>query len=251
MACDAWADRVALFVDGELPESDERDFEQHVRECGACASIVLRATQYKKMVQVAARQFTPRPEFRATIYRNITAARLKGVSGWHTWRYVSGAALALILIAAGFLFVFSRRSAQQQVLTELADLHVATLASANPVDVVSTDRHTVKPWFEGRIPFTFNLPEFAGTGYSLIGGKVTYLRQSPGAELSLQLRQHRLSWFIFQERALGGARNDCTLLSGSALNVCSWNQNGLEYFLIGDVNRDELSRLRDLIASAH
>ena len=54
------------------------------------------------------------------------------------------------------------RLAAEHTLSEVADLHVATLASASPVDVVSTDRHTVKPWFQGRIPFTFNLPELAG-----------------------------------------------------------------------------------------
>lgn len=67
------------------------------------------------------------------------------------------------------------------MLSEVADLHIATLASANPIDVVSTDRHTVKPWFAGKIPFTFNLPELQNSPFTLLGAKVSYLNQSPGA----------------------------------------------------------------------
>jgi anti-sigma factor RsiW len=81
---------------------------------------------------------------------------------------------------------------------------VATIASANPVDVVSTDRHTVKPWFAGKIPFTFNLPDLQGSAFTLVGGRVSYLRQSPGAELIFKIRQHQVSVFIFQEKDLGG-----------------------------------------------
>ena len=64
-------------------------------------------------------------------------------------------------------------------MSELVDLHVATLASSNPIDVVSSDRHTVKPWFEGKIPFTFNLPELQNSPFTLVGGRVSYLNQSP------------------------------------------------------------------------
>ena len=85
---------------------------------------------------------------------------------------------------------------------------MATLASANPVDVISTDRHTVKPWFEGKIPFTFNLPELEGSPFALVGGRVSYLNQSPGAELIFRVRQHQISVFIFQERGFTEVRDD-------------------------------------------
>ena len=68
-------------------------------------------------------------------------------------------------------------------MSELADLHVATLASSNPVDVVSTDRHTVKPWFAGKIPFTFNLPELQDSPFVLVGGRVSYLTNRRGRSL--------------------------------------------------------------------
>ena len=75
----------------------------------------------------------------------------------------------------------------------MADLHVSDLASANPYDVVSSDRHTVKPWFQGKIPFAFNLPEFAGTEFTLLGGRLVYLHQQPAAQLVVGVGKHRIS----------------------------------------------------------
>jgi len=71
------------------------------------------------------------------------------------------AAMAGVVLVLGALTstYVGTRSGQDQVFSEIADLHVAALASSSPVDVISTDRHTVKPWFQGKIPFAFNLPD--------------------------------------------------------------------------------------------
>jgi anti-sigma factor RsiW len=139
---------------------------------------------------------------------------------------------------------------EQRLMSELADLHVATLASSNPVDVVSTDRHTVKPWFAGKIPFTFNLPELQDSPFSLAGGKVSYLNQSPGAELIFRVRQHQISVFIFQEQALGNVRPDDTLQTALSFNVRNWSHNGLRYFVIGDASPQDLDKLSALMKAA-
>jgi len=138
----------------------------------------------------------------------------------------------------------------QQLLSELVDQHVATLASANPVDVVSTDRHTVKPWFEGKIPFTFNLPELQGLPFVLVGGKVSYLSQSPGAELIFRVRQHQISVFIFQENGLREARDYEAFRSALSFEVRTWQHNGLRYFVIGDASGQDLDKLTELIKAA-
>jgi anti-sigma factor RsiW len=132
----------------------------------------------------------------------------------------------------------------------VADLHVATLASSNPVDVVSTDQHTVKPWFAGKIPFTFNLPELQDSPFTLVGGKVSYLKQSPGAELIFRVRQHQISVFIFQEQALGNTRSDDAVQTAVSFNVRSWSHNGLRYFVISDVSPQDLDKLSGLIKAA-
>lgn len=246
MACEARAQQLVLYVDGELPTTVESEVEQHLQSCAGCSAAVRNAMHEKATIRLAARQLSPRPEFRSQIYRQIAAPASR--SKW----FAAPVLAAAFLIVAAFLLLITRRQPDQpQLFSELADLHVSTLASTNPVDVLSTDRHTVKPWFEGKLPFSFNLPEFAGTPFSLVGGKVTYLHQSPGAELLFQLRQHRLSLFIFQDRGVSEDVSANVTLKGSALNVCSWDENGLHYFLVGDVSQGDLEHLRDLLRSAH
>ena len=158
--------------------------------------------------------------------------------------------MALLIVSAIFLNLNRDRRNEQRLMSELADLHVATLASSNPVDVVSTDRHTVKPWFAGKIPFTFNLPELQDSPFTLLGGKVSYLNQSAGAELIFRVRQHQISVFIFQEQALGGARVNDAVQSALSFNVRSWSHNGLRYFVVGDASPQDLDKLSELIKAA-
>ena len=129
----------------------------------------------------------------------------------------------------------------------MADLHVATLASANPVDVVSSDRHNVKPWFAGKIPFTFNLPELQGSQFELLGGKVSYLEQAPGAQLLFRVRKHQISVFIFQARALPADFARARETDAQSFHLESWQHNGLQYFAISDVAPEDLRALSDLL----
>ena len=132
------------------------------------------------------------------------------------------AALVLILSVAVNLYVDREKARRERVYSELTDLHVATLASASPVDVISTDRHTVKPWFQGKIPFSFNLPELQGTDFTLVGGRVTYLAQTPGAHLIYRLRQHQISVFIFQDRG-----SDLAALASGPVSMLSLIRTGM------------------------
>ena len=157
-------------------------------------------------------------------------------------------ALALALVVAAYLGKTS--SERTRIYSELTDSHVATLASASPVDVISTDRHTVKPWFEGRIPFSFNLPELQGTEFSLIGGKVAYLKQTPGAHLIYRLRKHEISVFIFPDRQENGSAFASTPVSDFSFNIQSWTKGQLRYFVIGDVSSEDLDSLSKLLRDA-
>src|SRR5262249_33225668 len=140
----------------------------------------LARVQLKRAVKDAGRRSVPAAEFRRQVQEKIAG---KPRRSWNFNWALGTAALALALLVSLTSFFLGRQQRQQQVYAELTDLHVATLASANPVDVVSSDRHTVKPWFEGKIPFTFNLPELQNSDFSLVGGRVTYLGQVPGAHL--------------------------------------------------------------------
>ena len=247
MVCETWAEKLDAYLDGELPAGEARALGEHLRGCSACAAESLSRVQQKRAVQAAGQRFTPDPAFCARIQQSITARR---PARWNRfWIPVLAVAMALV-IAGALSLTLNRRSGDQQLMSELADLHVATLASSNPVDVVSTDRHTVKPWFAGKIPFTFNLPELQDSPFVLLGAKVSYLNQSPGAELIFRVRQHQISVFIFQERALGNLHANDAVRSALSFNVRSWSHNDLRYFAIGDASPQDLDKLSELIKSA-
>ena len=144
-------------------------------------------------------------------------------------------------------YVEREKAYRERIYSELADLHVTTLASATPVDVISEDRHTVKPWFQGKIPFSFNLPELQGTDFSLVGGRVTYLSQTPGAQLIYRIRKHEISVFIFQDRGNETATLPSGAISAMSFNIESWTKNGLRYFVVGDVSGNDIEKLSNLL----
>jgi anti-sigma factor RsiW len=245
MVCERWTEKLDAYLDGELKPAEARALGEHLRSCAACAAESLSRVQQKRLVQAAGHRFTPDPAFRARIQQSITPRKTLVRS--RLWFPALAGAMALVIVAVLFLNFNRERRNEQRLLGELADLHVATLASANPVDVISTDRHTVKPWFAGKIPFTFNLPELQDTGFTLVGGRVSYLNQSAGAELLFRRRQHQISVFIFQQGAVGNVRAVQNAASFSARN---WNHNGLCYFVIGDVSPQDLDKLSELMKSA-
>jgi anti-sigma factor RsiW len=248
MACDSWSEKLDAYFDGELAADDARALQEHLRGCSSCAAEGLARLQQKLAVRAAGQRFTPDLAFRARIEKSIAARK---PSPWKRYWVPAVATAAVLLIVSAFLLTLNReRRSEQQMISELADLHVATLASANPVDVISTDRHTVKPWFAGKIPFTFNLPELQDAPFTLVGGRVSYLHQSPGAELIYRVRQHQISVFIFQEKDLRNAPTAEAALNSLSFQVRSWTHNGLRYFVIGDANAQDIDKLTELLKAA-
>ena len=248
MACEEWRGKLDRYVDGELEPTEARVLGAHLRECASCAAAVLERVQTKRLVQAAGKRYEPGTELRKKIMKTV-AARPQGASVAR-WRLVLIPSLVL-LVAAFWLnsYLGRERVARQGVYGELADLHVGTLASTTPVDVVSSDRHTVKPWFQGKIPFTFNLPELKSSEFSLVGGRIAYLQQVPGAHLIYQVRKHEISVFIFPER---GLMRDFPsgMTNAVSFNTETWTQNGLQYFVIGDAGVDDIRALSKLLRDA-
>lgn len=249
MACETWRAKIAAYIDGELSAEEMRAFAAHLPACPACAAESLGTVQWKRATQSAGKRYAPSAEFRRRIEEQIGARKKPAVS----WSWLPALAFAAALLVVVLLGVNRwRESGRAQVFAELTDLHTATLASATPVDVISTDRHTVKPWFEGKIPFTFNVPELAGTPFTLVGGRIAYLGQSPGAELLFQFRLHRISVFIFQDRLEFTGRLPAaeSLSKQESFTVDTWSESGLRYFVIGDIGAGDLRQLASLLRAA-
>lgn len=246
---DEWTAKLDTYLDGELTAEEQRSLDAHLRACPACVADVLARLQVKRATQSAGRRYTPAQDFRQRMQKQI-APRPRHFP-WRAW--LTAATTVAVLVVAGLVFgyVRQRRIEQAQTFSELADLHVAALASPNPVDVVSTDRHTVKPWFAGKIPFTFNLPELQNTEFNLAGGRISYLGQAPGAELIYQVRKHQISVFIYQEQALG---RQLPSNSGPqrkvSFTVETWSQEGLRYFVVSDAGAEDIAKLAELFKQA-
>lgn len=249
MDCDRWKEQIETYLDGELPESAMRDLDAHVRSCPSCAAEVLTHVQMKRAIQSAAKRFTPEPAFRNRVQELVAGKQRKRSTP--AWQLATATAIFILVVLVAGVSFLRQRSRTEHVFAEIADLHVTTLASNNPVDVISSDRHTVKPWFAGRIPFTFNLPELQNSQFSLVGGRVTYLEQAPGAELIYQVRQHRISVFIFPERFAPRSLPDTSALKRfESFGVLTWAQGGLRYFVIGDAAAADLQGLANLLKAA-
>jgi anti-sigma factor RsiW len=258
MGCEQWRGELDVYVDGELSPTEARVVGEHLRACPSCAADALERVQMKRSVQIAGKRYTASSELRNRVAMSLAVKSLasKPRRRFSYWQILVAPALVLLIISLATNFYMGRENARRQrVYSELADLHVAALASATPVDVVSTDRHTVKPWFQGKIPFSFNLPDLQGSEFTLLGGRVTYFAQTPGAHLIYQIRKHEISVFIFQDRAFEGhGEEKASLPSGLAhalsFNVQNWSQSGLRYFVVGDVSADDIQALSKLLRNA-
>ncbi len=256
MGCDSWKEKLDAYIDGEVSENELRAFDAHVRGCASCSADALARVQMKRSIQAAGRRFTPSAEFRKRIQNSVTTKPQRSFR--LGWMLAATAAVILVVgaLTATYLATRSRTEANRDhAFSEIADLHVETLASASPVDVVSTDRHTVKPWFQGKIPFAFYLPELQNSQFSLLGGRVTYLDQSPGAHLIYDVRKHHISVFIFQEKSLSPKLSEsldknAPTPTQSPFNLETWSQAGLRYFVIGDASPADIDSLAKLFQAA-
>jgi anti-sigma factor RsiW len=248
MVCESWKAKLDTYLDGEVQEEEMRTFDAHVRSCPSCSADTLTRVQMKRAIQAAGRRYTPSAEFRKRMQQKIASKPRRSFGlGWT----LAAAATVILVIGTLTSAYLGTKSGRNQVFSEIADLHVATLASSSPVDVISTDRHTVKPWFQGKIPFAFNLPELQNSEFTLLGGRMTYLDQTPGAHLIYDVRKHHVSVFVFQERSLP-ARLDKDPVSPKQLtfNMETWSLGGLRYFVIGDASAADINTLAKLFKAA-
>ena len=249
MSCDLWVEKISAYVDSEVPASEIAALDAHLQSCARCATEAFAQLKLKQLVSNVGKRYSPSREFREKVRRKTSG----GSEARLSWRWWPTAALAIAVLIAVWIGIDYRRAMVQSDhrLAEIADLHITALASTTPVDVVSSDRHTVKPWFQGRIPFTFNLPELQNTEFVLLGGRVTYLNQLPGAHLLYEIRKHRISVYIFQDRPeLGSAQAQNKVINERSFHLETWTDSGLRYYVIGDVGSEDLESLCRLLRAA-
>ena len=154
---------------------------------------------------------------------------------WPWWRELAsfgvGAALAAMLV------LMLRPSGESGILAALVDDHVRSLQPGHLTDVISTDKHTVKPWFDGKLDFAPPVKDLAAQGYPLLGGRLDYLGGHPVAALAYQHGKHLINLYIWPERGAADAAVDA---SREGYNVLHWSADGMSLWAVSDLERDEL-----------
>jgi|SRR5579862_9342336 len=247
MQCDSASEMLDAYLDGELPLETSAAIREHLNGCTPCSAQIADTARLQRTLRVARWHFAPSAEFRQRIQKQVARSRRR------TWILPLVPMAAAVAAMVFFVFLWVGHRQTSDAIAEIADLHVNALASTNQVDVVSTDRHTVKPWFQGKIPFTFNLPEFSGTDYTLVGGRLVYFHQQPGAQLIVSIRQHKISVLIFQESA--GMEREFPPSAGvdrrTSFGLETWRSGELRFVLVSDADPYGLENVARLLKEAN
>jgi anti-sigma factor RsiW len=253
-------------VDQELSAEQAVAVQEHLDGCPVCTSSALIQALLKSAVARAGQRYSASTRLEERLRRLSTAdsqTSLPGTPGRapasrSTWRIVSSAlaAAAVLLIVAGTWIATQRQTQHTQLaslqqaglVSEVLDQHIATLAANQPPQVISSDRHTVKPWFQGKLPFSFNLPDNLPDDTKLDGANLTYLHNRPAAQLLYSIGRHRVSVLLGQKQDALIPNPATTERSG--FHVTEFATDDLAGIAISDVDPARLSALVHAIAQA-
>jgi len=232
------------YVDGELDLANMREAERHLNECEECRGTEkairdLRTALTGETIAYRAPAHLRR-NVRAVLRREAKPDR-RSLSPWLT--FATGAAFAAVIL--GFvLFQTTRTARTDAIVDQVVANHVRSLLAAQLVDVVSSNQHTVKPWFDGKIDFAPEVRDLSGNGFPLVGGRLDYLNGKTIAALVYQRNKHPINLFITP--AATNRNSPPTGTTRRGYNVLAWTNNGMNYWAVSDLNEAELREFTQL-----
>jgi len=235
------------YLDGELDLVKSIEMEAHLKECRACAQMVenhraLREALVSGSVAFRAPAGLER-RIRASLPREPRAAPASSLLSWR-WLSLAACATAVVLLTWNLAPRLARTSAQERLTQEVVSSHVRSLMASHLADVVSTDQHTVKPWFDGKLDFAPPVNDLAAEGFPLAGGRLDYLNDRPVAALVYQRRKHFINLFIWPASE-GGESGERTA-TRQGYNVLHWRKGGMNFWAVSDVSAADLEQFARL-----
>jgi len=231
------------YVDGELDLLTARETEQHLRNCADCRAVEQAVRALRETVA------NSQPAYRvpSRLRKNVRAAlrreaKTRILSPWVV--FATGAACAFIVLGA-VLFQTTRVSRNNSLVNEVVADHVRSLLATHLVDVASSDQHTVKPWFDGKIDFAPDVRDLSEDGFPLIGGRIDYLDGKTVVALVYQRNKHPINVFIMPATTNGDTSFSAVTRRG--YNVLSWTHNEMKYWAVSDLNQTELRQFAGLL----
>jgi anti-sigma factor RsiW len=243
VTCQSVRELISPFFDNELDVVQASEVEQHIQTCIGCAELRFQHSQLRSRVRAEAPYYSAPEELRSRIKQALQSTGTERKRPRVPWNWVSFSAAAGF--AAAFLLAFLLRfntvapvDSSGLIAREVVSSHVRSLMASHLTDVRSTDQHTVKPWFAGKLDFSPKVKDLAAEGFPLTGGRLDYLDQKTVAALVFQRRQHLLNLFVWPSPK--PSNSGFTTVAINGFNVVYWSDSGLVYWVVSDLNGAEL-----------
>jgi len=233
MNCEEARQWLSAYVDEELDVTASLEVERHLAECPGCRREHAELLGIREAMRGAELTYEPPAALAKKVRAEVArAARQERGAGWFDWRWAAAAALAAAVLVAAVLWT-RPSGAEPRLLAEVVAGHVRSLQADHLVDVESSDRHTVKPWFQGRLDFSPPVPDLP----ELVGGRLDYLDGRAVAALIYQRRGHRINVFVWPGAGQGGPTTEST----KGYQAVHWYGAGMEWWAVSDMNAVELT----------
>lgn len=247
MECKDVQPLIERYFDSELPLSDQRQIEDHLGQCRDCARLLDGLTVLRSAIKTHATYRAP-----ATLTRALRT-RLKTLTGedklWPRllpWFSIGGGAAAFASVLTWVILSLVWNPGGGLMLSdEIIGAHVRSLMVDHATDIASSDRHTVKPWFNGKLDFSPPVVDTADAGYPLVGGRLEYLQQRTAAALVYRRRDHVINVFFRPARA--GEAIAPSAESRQGYQVLGWAEGGLQTWVVSDLNPEELQAFANIL----
>lgn len=249
MGCEETRELIDAYADRELDLVSSLSVERHMQVCEDCLRAHQNLQALRSLMRDESLYFRPSAVLRKHIKSALRAeVKIERNLPLASWRWLAAAA-SVALVAIATLTVVQRPkvpSAEDLVAQEVISNHVRSLMEPHhPVDVPSSDQHTVKPWFTGKLDFSPPVENPADQGFPLVGGRLDYLEGRSVAALVYQRNQHYINLFIWPSHAARGLAEESMKRQG--YNLLHWDKSGMEYWAISDLNEAELRQFAEIM----
>ena len=239
MTCNEAEILLHALLDGELDAGNAHQVETHVENCPRCAPQLRAYRELQQAMPIAQLHFTAPTSLRRRIEQALPAAARPRASSRRSVLkgFVMGTALSTAMAASLVVAVF-RTDQDQRVLGDVVSAHVRSLQANHLTDVQTSDQHTVKPWFNGKVDIAPPVVDLTAKGFTLLGGRLDYIDGQAVASIVYRRRTHVINLFVTQ--GAPSESHEARLQTMQGFNIRRWTAQGLEFFAISDINGEEL-----------
>jgi anti-sigma factor RsiW len=247
MRCASSQHLLELHLDGELSASESAEIQKHIENCASCDGLYQRLEQLQSDIRAQITRHRAPAHLQRSIQSALrkTAASERPARPWHwNWMAVAASVLLFASMAWNIAFLRARDSARDILAQEVLSSHLRSLMGTHLLDVPSSDQHTVKPWFNGKLNFSPDVKDFSSQGFRLVGGRIEYLEDKPVAALVYQRRQHFINLFTWPSPS--SSQRGYNEMKRSGYNLVSWTQDGMTCWAVSDLQTSELEQFAQL-----